>query len=281
MITPSSRFPIASDCIADCRVDSTKMAEKMLSLAGKTAIVTGGSQGIGRDISLLFAKQGAHVVVNYASNEAKAKEVIATIEGSKGKAIAVQGDVSKESDVKRLFDQAEAAFGPPHIVVNSAGIALSTLPTLVNTTGEDWDKIYAVNTKGAFLVSKEAALRIPPASGGRIVNITTTVVSTLLPNYAVYASSKAAVETFTLILAKELRGKQITANCVSPGPVATEFFFRGKTEAAIEAMKKAAPLERLGEPDDIANVVLFIVSNEGQWINAQVVRVNGGTGSAR
>lgn len=253
----------------------------LLSLSGKTAIVTGGSQGIGRDIAILLGKQGANVVVNYSSNEAKAKEVVAAIEKSKAKAIAVKADVSKAADVKALFDQSEAAFGAPHIVVNSAGTTLNHNPSVVNTTEEEWDKIYAINTKGTFLVSKEAASRIPPASGGRIVNLSTSVVSLLLPNYAAYTSSKAAVETFTLILAKELRGKQITANCISPGPVATSLFFNGKTEAQIEAFKKQPPLERLGKPEDIANVVLFVVSSEGGWINAQVIRSNGGIASAR
>ncbi|KAG0570860.1 hypothetical protein M758_6G185200 [Ceratodon purpureus] len=252
----------------------------MLSLAGKTAVVTGGSQGIGREISLLLAKQGAKVVVNYASSAGKANEIVAEIEAGKGTAIAVQADVSKGGSVKALFDAAEAAFGKVHIVVNCAGVILSNYPALANTTEDEWDNIYSVNTKGAFLVSREAANRIPPASGGRIVNITTSVVSSLIPNYAAYASSKAAVECFTLILAKELRGKQITANCVSPGPVATEFFLKGKTEAMIESFKKVPPLERLGEPMDIATVVLFVVSNEGSWLNAQVIRANGGSASA-
>jgi len=253
----------------------------MLSLTGKTAIVTGGSQGIGRDIALLLAKQGAKVVVNYASNDAKAEEALAAIEAANGTALLVKADVSKESDVKTLFDKAQAAFGPPHIVINSAGTMLATYPPLIDTTVEEWDHTYGVNTRGAFLVSKEAATRIPPASGGRIVNITTTIVSTLMPGYAAYASSKAAVETFTLILAKELRGKQITANCVSPGPVATDFFFKGKTEETIAMFKKMPPLERMGEPGDIANVVLFVVSEEGGWLNAQVIRANGGIASAR
>jgi 3-oxoacyl-[acyl-carrier protein] reductase len=253
----------------------------MLSLTGKTAIVTGGSQGIGRDIALLLAKQGAKVVVNYASNDAKAEEALAAIEAANGTALLVKADVSKESDVKTLFDKAQAAFGPPHIVINSAGTMLATYPPLIDTTVEEWDHTYGVNTRGAFLVSKEAATRIPPASGGRIVNITTTIVSTLMPGYAAYASSKAAVETFTLILAKELRGKQITANCVSPGPVATDFLFKGKTEETIAMFKKMPPLERMGEPGDIANVVLFVVSEEGGWLNAQVIRANGGIASAR
>lgn len=253
----------------------------VLSLAGKTAVVTGGSKGIGREVSLLFARQGAKVVVNYASDDAKANDVVAAIEAAKGTAIAVRGDISKESDVKALFDKASAAFGAINIVVNCAGTMLFNYPSLVDTTTEEWDKIYNLNTKGAFMVSKEAASRIVPGTNGRIINITTTIVSTLMPNYAAYASSKAAVETFTLILAKELRGKQITANCVSPGPVATDLFFQGKTEAIIENFRKATPLERLGEPNDIANVCLFVASNEGGWLNAQVIRANGGIAPAR
>jgi len=206
---------------------------------------------------------------------------LAMIAKEKGIAIAVKGDVSNESDVKAVFDEAEKAFGAVHIVVNCAATMLSTYPLVVDTTEADWDKTYNVNAKGAFLVSREAAKRIPPGGGGRIVNITTTLVSTLLPGYGAYASSKAAVETFTCILAKELKGKRITANCVSPGPVATELFFAGKTQQMVDNMAKASPLERLGQPDDISNVLLFIVSPEGEWVNAQVIRVNGGSASAR
>jgi 3-oxoacyl-[acyl-carrier protein] reductase len=254
----------------------------VLSLAGKTAVVTGGSQGIGRAISVLLATQGANVVVNFSSNAEKAKEAVAAIRGEKhaGKAVAVQGDVSKGSDVVALFDKAEEAFGKVHIVVNCAGILLSNLPNVADTTEAEWDKTQAVNSKGAFLVSREAARRIPANAGGRIVNITTTVVSTLLPGYAAYSSSKAAVETLTKTLAKELRGKQITANCVAPGPVGTDLFFAGKTEAQIQMFSKASPLERLGQPDDIASIVLFLVSKEGEWLNAQVIRANGGIASA-
>jgi 3-oxoacyl-[acyl-carrier protein] reductase len=246
------------------------------TLEGKTAVVTGGSQGIGRQISLDFAKQGASVVVNYSSNKQKADEVVSQIESEHGKAIAVQGDVSSASAIKSLFDKAEETFGKVHIVVNCAGTLPHNYPTVATTSEEDWERVYAVNTKGTFLASKEAALRIPPGGGGRIVNISTTLVATLVPNYAAYASSKAAVETFTKILAKELRGTKITANCVAPGPVATDLFFRGKTEALIETLSKKAPLERLGEPEDIAAVVSFIVSPQGEWINGQVIRVNGG-----
>lgn len=256
-----------------------RMASPILNLAGKTAIVTGGSQGIGRAISLALAKQGAKVVVNYSSNEKAAEEAVDLITketGGEGNAIAVQGDVSSEAAMKTLFDKASEAFGKIHIVVNSAGMTLSNLPTVVNTSEAEWEKVFNVNTKGAFLVSKEAANRVQTGGGGRIVNVTTTVCATFLPGYAAYAASKAAVETFTKILAKELKGKRITCNCVAPGPVATKLFFAGKTEAMIENMSKMAPMERLGEPEDIARVVLFVVSDEGEWLNAQVIRANGG-----
>jgi 3-oxoacyl-[acyl-carrier protein] reductase len=257
------------------------MAAVTLSLAGKTAVVTGGSQGIGRAISLLLAKHGANVVVNFSRNVEKANEVVAEIElGAKGKAVAVQADVSKASAVKALFDKAEESFGKIHIVVNSAGIILTNFPSLAETTEEEWDWVAAVNTKGAFLVSREAAKRIPPGGGGRIVNITTTLVATTLPGNAAYTASNAAVESFTKTLAKELRGKQITANCVAPGATATDAFFAGRSAAMIETSVKMSPLERLGEPSDIANVVLFVVSDEGEWLNAQVIRSNGGTASA-
>jgi 3-oxoacyl-[acyl-carrier protein] reductase len=254
----------------------------VLSLAGKTAVVTGGSQGIGRAISVLLAKQGANVVVNFSSNAEKAKEAVAAIQGEKhaGKAVAVQGDVSKGSDVVALFDKAEEAFGKVHIVVNCAGILLSNYPSIVDTTEAEWDKTQAVNSKGAFLVSREAARRIPANAGGRIVNITTTLVSTTSPGFAAYSASKAAVECLTKTLAKELRGKQITANCVAPGATETDMFFTGKAEAQIQASINASPFERLGKPDDIATVVLFVVSKEGEWLNAQVIRANGGTASA-
>jgi 3-oxoacyl-[acyl-carrier protein] reductase len=238
------------------------MAAVTLSLAGKTAVVTGGSQGIGRAISLLLAKHGANVVVNFSRNVEKANEV------------------SKASAVKALFDKAEESFGKIHIVVNYAGIILTNFPSLAETTEEEWDWVAAVNTKGAFLVSREAAKRIPPGGGGRIVNITTTLVATTLPGNAAYTASNAAVESFTKTLAKELRGKQITANCVAPGATATDAFFAGRSAAMIETSVKMSPLERLGEPSDIANVVLFVVSDEGEWLNAQVIRPNGGTASA-
>lgn len=250
----------------------------VLSLRNKVAVVTGGSDGIGREIVLTFTRQGANVVFTYLSNEQKAKQLESEVEH--GKAIAVKTDVSIESEVKSLFDRAEQAYGHIHIVVNNAGVNLhwgpEAYPPLINTSVEDWDHVFAVNTRGMFLCSKEAGLRIPSNSDGRIVNITTTIVAANTPGYSCYAASKAAVETFTKILAKELRGRQITANCVAPGPVATEFFWRGKSKEMIEQQCSAPPLERIGQPKEIADIVLFVASKEGQWLNAQVIRANGG-----
>jgi 3-oxoacyl-[acyl-carrier protein] reductase len=258
--------------------------ESILNLNNKVAIVTGGSDGIGKEIVLTFTRQGANVVFTYLSNEEKATQLVSEVQSrGLGKTIAVKTDVSSERDVKHLFDKAEETYGQIHIVVNNAGANLhwrgtgaESYPPLANTTAEEWDHIFSVNTKGMFLCSKEGALRIPSNSDGRIVNITTTIVAANTPGYGCYAASKAAVETFTKILAKELRGRNITANCVAPGPVATEFFYRGKSKEMIEQQSSAPPLERIGQPKEIADVVLFVASKEGEWLNAQVIRANGG-----
>lgn len=193
------------------------------------AVVTGGSDGIGREIVLTFTRQGANVVFTYLTNSAKANQLESEVEArGLGKAIAVKTDVSIGKEVKLLFDKAEQAYGHIHIVRNNAGVNLhwgpEAYPPLINTSVEDWDHVFAVNTRGMFPCSKEAGLRNPSNSDGRIVNITTTIVAANTPGYGCYAASKAGVETFTKILAKELRGRQITANCVAPGPVATELF---------------------------------------------------------
>ncbi|KAJ7549498.1 hypothetical protein O6H91_07G056300 [Diphasiastrum complanatum] len=245
-------------------------------LEGRVAIVTGSSRGIGRDIAVTLGSHGASVVVVYQGQEEKAEEVVEFIQKQCSKAIAVRADVSSEEDVKAVFDKAEEAFGKVHILVNNAGIFLPSHPTLEDTSVEDWDRVFAVNTKGSFMASKEAAKRLVRGGGGRIVNITTSAVVSLFPGYAVYAASKAAVETFTKVLTKELKGRRITANAVAPGPVATEMFFTGKDEAQVELFRSLCPLDRLGEPSDISPLVLFLVSVEGEWVNGQVIRANGG-----
>nr|DAD29400.1 TPA_asm: hypothetical protein HUJ06_030868 [Nelumbo nucifera] len=179
--------------------------------------------------------------------------------------------------VKSLFDQAEQAFGSKvHILINCAGVLDPKYPTLANTTVEDWDNIFNVNTKGAFLCCQEAANRLPRGSGSRIITISSSTVGALLPGYAAYTASKAAVETMTKILAKELKGTGITANSIAPGPVATDMFFAGKTEETVKRIVDACPLGRIGEPKDIAQLVGFIACDAGEWVNGQVIRINGG-----
>ena len=254
-------------------------------LEDRVAIVTGSSRGIGREIALHLASLGARIVVNYTSNSSLADSVVAQINSpatstavaAPPRAIAVKADVSNPDDVKSLFDSAERAFDSAvHILINSAGIGDGTYPTIANTDLETFDKIFAVNARGSFLCAKEAAQRVKRGGGGRIVLVTTSLVAALKPGYGAYAASKAAVEAMTKILAKELRGTGITANCVAPGPIATELFFEGKSEAVLERLKNESPFERLGEVKDVAPVVGFLASDAGEWVNGQVVRVNGG-----
>jgi 3-oxoacyl-[acyl-carrier protein] reductase len=252
---------------------SIENGERLMTPAPiKTAIVTGASRGIGRAVALRLARDGFAVVVNYAGNTAKAEEVVSEIKSAGGRAVAVRADVAKAADVASLFTEAERAFGAIGVVVNSAGI-MKMLP-LATASDEDFDVTFATNVRGAFNVLKQAANRVH--DGGRIIMLSTSVLAMSLPNYGPYAASKAAVEVLTRTLANELRGRQITVNAVAPGATATELFFEGKSKERIEYFAKLAPLERLGSPEDIANVVAFLVGPDGGWVNGQVLRANGG-----
>lgn len=252
-------------------------------LQDRVAIVTGSSRGIGQEIALHLASLGARIVVNYASNSNRADSVVTQINTSSSytatapQAISVKADVSDPVQVKSLFDSAESAFDSPvHILVNSAGIMDPKYPTIANTAVETFDATFAVNARGAFLCAREAANRLKRGGGGRIILLTTSLVAALPPGYGAYTASKAAVEAMTKILAKELKGTGITANCVAPGPIATEMFFEGKTEETVNRVIGGIPLGRLGEAKDVAPVVGFLASDAGEWVNGQVVRVNGG-----
>ena len=240
----------------------------------QVAIVTGAARGIGAAIALRLGRDGYAVVVNYAGSADEAASVVDTICEAGGQAIAVQADVSDPAAVRRLFDAAVAQYGGVDVLVNNAGIMPSALPLLADTDDKTFDALFAVNVKGSFNTMREAATRLRRA--GRIVNFSSSVIGLAMPGYAVYAATKSAIETMTNILAKELRGKGITVNAVAPGPTATALFLNGKSPEQIERLAKAAPLERLGQPEDIANTVALLASPDAAWINAQVVRANGG-----
>lgn len=244
----------------------------MKILEGKVAIITGSSRGIGRIIAEQLADLGAKVVINYSSNPQKAEEVIQSVIQKGGKAIALQADISKLSDVEDLFTKTIDKFGKVDILINNAGLMINK--PLADIREVDFDKQFAVNVKGTFFACQQAMLHME--NSGRIVNISTSVTGQMFPAYSVYAGTKGAVEQFTRQLAKEFGSKGITINAVAPGPVNTELFNIGKTEQQIEGMKKMNAFGRLGEPEDIANVIEFLVSDKSKWITGQTIRVNGG-----
>lgn len=243
-----------------------------MSTSNKVAIVTGASRGIGAAVAERLARDGFSVVVNYSSDTAPAEALVRKIEAAGGRALAAKADVSDPAAVKRIFDSAEAAFGGVDVLVNNAGIM--QLAKFADVDDASFDRQIAINLKGTFNGLREAARRL--RDGGRIVNFSTSVVGTRFETYGVYAATKAAVETMTAILARELRGRAITVNAVAPGPTGTDLFLNGKSPELVDRIAKMAPLERLGTPDDIANAVAFLVGPEGSWINGQTLRANGG-----
>jgi 3-oxoacyl-[acyl-carrier protein] reductase len=238
----------------------------------KIALVTGGSRGIGAAIVQRLARDGFRVVVNFAGAAAEAESLVRKIEAAGGHAITAKADVSDPSAVKRMFDAAESAYGGVDVIVNNAGIM--KLATLADSDDALFDSQIAVNLKGTFNLLREASRRL--RSGGRIINLSSSVVGLYQPTYAVYAATKAGVEAFTHILSKELRGRNITVNAIAPGPTATDLFLKGKPQDVIDRLAKLAPLERLGQPEDIAAAVSHLAGPDGGWINGQVLRVNGG-----
>ena len=234
--------------------------------------MTGASGGIGRSVAIRLAKDGFAVIIHYAGKPDKAREVVTEIEATGAQAIAIRADVSIAADVESLFKQALETFGKIDAVVHCAGI-MPLIP-ISSIDVETFDKVIATNLRGSFLVMGQAAKIL--SSGGRIIAFSSSVIARSLPNYGPYIASKAGVEGLVRVLANELRGRNITVNAVAPGLVASDLFLQGKTAAQIEQFSKVPPLERLGRPEDIADVVSFLVGPDGGWINAQVIRSNGG-----
>lgn len=212
------------------------------------------------------------MVVNYTSKAQEAEAVVADVVSAGGSAVAVQGDVADDVAVAALFDRAEAEYGGVDVVVHAAG--RMKLAPVLELDLADLDDLMRTNVHGAFVVNQQAARRL--RGGGAVVNFSSSVVGTYFPTYGAYAASKGAVEALTRVLARELRGRDITVNAIAPGPTATALFLDGKTKEQVANLAKAAPLERLGQPLDIAELVAFLASPAGHWINGQVVRANGG-----
>ncbi|RTA87428.1 SDR family oxidoreductase [Pseudomonas aeruginosa] len=243
-----------------------------MSETSKVALITGSSRGIGAALAQRLAGEGFRVIVNYAGRAGPAAAVVASIEAAGGQALALQADVADPVAVGVMFEEVERAFQGIDVVVNCAGVM--QLASVADSDDQLFDRTVAINFKGTFNVCREAARRL--RDGGRIINFSSSVIGMRSPTYGVYIATKAAVEGLTQVLAQEMRGRGITVNAVAPGPVATALFLDGKSPELIERMSRVAPLERLGEPGDIAEVVAFLAGPQGGWVNGQVVRANGG-----
>ena len=237
----------------------------------KVALVTGASRGIGAAVARRLARDGFAIALNYAAGAAEAEALAAELAAAGTPAMAVRADVADADQVRAMFDAVEQRLGAVDVLVNNAGV-LQVKP-LAEHSEADYDRSFDINVRGTFHTLREAATRL--REGGRIVNFSTTTVALKMPGYAVYNATKAAVEAFTQVFAKELRGRGITVNAVAPGPVATALFLDGKTEAQVRSFAAMPPLERLGQPEDIAAVVSFLAGPDGAWVNGQVLRANG------
>ncbi|MDP4097409.1 SDR family oxidoreductase [Paenibacillus sp. P96] len=244
----------------------------MNTLKGKVAIITGSSRGIGRGIAEQLSDLGAKVIINYSSSPDEAAETVEAIIQKGGEAIAVHADLSKVNEIEEMFVKALAKFGRVDILINNAAVMITN--PLAEVTEVEYDKQFAVNVKGIFFACQQAMKHME--NSGRIVNISTAGTKLMFPEMSVYTGTKGAVEQLTRQLAKEFGPKQITINAVAPGPVFTEHFQEGKTEEEIEFMKSMNAFGRIGMPEDIANVIEFLVSDKSQWVTGQTLHVNGG-----
>ena len=244
----------------------------MSTLKDKVILVTGASKGIGAAVARQLADAGAKLIINYAGSKEPADQVVASIKQKGGDAIAIQADVSKTEEVKALFDGAIAQYGRIDVLVNNAGIMITKL--LKDTTDEDFHRQFDINVKGVFNTLREAATRL--ADKGSVINFSSTNDRLILPTYSTYAATKAAVEQLTRVFSKEVGSRGINVNSVSPGPTNTELFIKGKSKESIDFLANLSAFKRLGEPDDIARVIVFLASDDAKWITAQNIGINGG-----
>ena len=244
----------------------------MNTLTDKVILVTGASRGIGAAIARKLSSEGAKIIVNYAGGKNAADQVVAELKEKGGDAIAIQADVSKSADVKNLFDTAIAHYGKIDVLVNNAGIMI--LKPIKDTTDEDFERQFDINVKGTFNTLREAATKL--ADKGTVINFSTTVNRVMIPTYATYVATKSAVEQFTRVFSKEMGPRGINVNSVSPGPTSTDLFMNGKPQEVIDRLASMAAFNRLGKPEEIAEVVAFLASDAAKWITGQNIGVNGG-----
>ncbi|CAG7623198.1 SDR family oxidoreductase [Actinacidiphila bryophytorum] len=240
--------------------------------ADRVALVTGGSGGIGKAVVQRLAREGYAVGVHYAGNKATAEALAEEITAAGGKALAVGGDVADETAMAAAFDAVESAFGGLDAVVHTAGVM--KLKPIAELDLDELDAMHRTNIRGTFVVNQQAARRLRP--GGALVNFSTSVMGLQFPGYGAYVASKGAVEALTLVLARELRGRDVTVNAIAPGPTATPLFLDGKDQETVDRLAAQSPLERLGTPEDIAELAAFLAGPAGHWVNGQTIRDNGG-----
>lgn len=243
-----------------------------MNLKRKTAIVTGASQGIGSNIAQQLGDLGIAVVVNYLSNREEAEKIVRTIKANGGEAMAIKADISNVQEIEHLFKTTIEEYGTVNILINNAGIMI-TKPIL-DIREEDFDKQFSINVKGTFFSCQQAYKYMEES--GKIINFSTSVVGQMFPNYSVYAATKGAIEQLTRQLAKEFGKRKININAIAPGPIATNLFLKDKSPEEINGIVKANSFGRIGETQDISNIIKFLISDDSNWITGQTIRVNGG-----
>lgn len=243
-----------------------------MNLKRKTAIVTGASQGIGSNIAQQLGDLGIAVVVNYLSNREEAEKIVRTIKANGGEAMAIKADISNVQEIEHLFKTTIEEYGTVNILINNAGIMI-TKPIL-DIREEDFDKQFSINVKGTFFSCQQAYKYMEES--GKIINFSTSVVGQMFPNYSVYAATKGAIEQLTRQLAKEFGKRKININAIAPGPIATNLFLNDKSPEEINGIVKANSFGRIGETQDISNIIKFLISDDSNWITGQTIRVNGG-----